>query len=399
MDIFAIIIFSFIGIIFGTITGLIPGFHTNNVAIIVVSLTFLHSMEAVALIASAAITHTFVDILPSIFMGVPDEDTSLAILPAHSMLLDGMAFRAVRISAYSSLAGLTLAFALLLPYHLIAGYPLNLYDFLSSLFPWILVAISLIMIFTSSNVWRTLAIYLLSGIFGVVVLKMPNSLFPALSGLFGASSLVLARRSEIPEQSLDEKDVEVSVADIASGTVAGAFISLIPGITSSIATLIALVTRKVRDRERIIAVLSSSNTSTSFFVMAALFVISRARSGFAIQIQKIIGVQRWYVSIPSFLPALILSSLIAGFLAFFITIFIGKEMSKRISSMDYSLLSKFSMVFLFIIVFIFSGISGILIFITATLIGVAGIEMGVRRSTFMAVLLLPLILTYFSQFL
>ncbi len=399
MEALSFILFSIAGISLGTITGLIPGFHTNNVAIIVASLPFINSMNAVILIVSAAITHTFVDILPSIFMGAPDEDTSLAVLPGHSMLLDGLAFKAVKISAKASFAGLAFSIILLLPYHFLVGYPFNFYEFISSLFPWILIAISMIMILTSSNVWRTILIYIIAGIFGLIVLKIPNSLFPALSGLFGASSLIMARNDEVPEQIIDDGDTEIRASDILSGTIAGAFISIIPGITSAIATLIAIVIKKARERERVIAILSSSNTSTSFFVIAALFVIARARSGFAMQIQKIMGVQRWYVSIPDSMLPIFLSTIIAGFIAFFITIWLGKEMAKRISRMDYSTLSKFSILFLFFMVLIFSGIAGVAIFITASFIGIAGIKMGVRRNTFMSVLILPLIIKYLSQYL
>ena len=64
--------FSLLGFLIGIITGLIPGFHTNNVAILLLSIPFIEGLHAAILIASAAITHTFLDIIPSTFIGAPE---------------------------------------------------------------------------------------------------------------------------------------------------------------------------------------------------------------------------------------------------------------------------------------------------------------------------------------
>ena len=36
---------------------------------------------------AALVTHTFIDFVPGAFLGIPDADTSLAVLPAHSLCL------------------------------------------------------------------------------------------------------------------------------------------------------------------------------------------------------------------------------------------------------------------------------------------------------------------------
>ena len=100
-----------IGTTLGILTGLIPGLHVNNVAIILLSLTpavaaFLHSTTGLGgatvllLVASAIVAtsmaHTFLDFIPSTFLGAPEGDTALSVLPAHSMLIQGeggIAFR------------------------------------------------------------------------------------------------------------------------------------------------------------------------------------------------------------------------------------------------------------------------------------------------------------------
>ena len=87
-----IILAFFLGILAGTFTGLIPGIHINLVAIILLSfsaflLTYFSPIILVVFIVAMAITHTFIDYLPSIFLGAPDEDTVLSILPGHEMLI------------------------------------------------------------------------------------------------------------------------------------------------------------------------------------------------------------------------------------------------------------------------------------------------------------------------
>ena len=91
-----------LGIFAGIITGLIPGIHINLISLLLVSLSgyflgFTHPLILGVFIISMAVTHTFLDIIPSIFLGAPDADTALAVLPGHRLLLKGMGYEAVKI--------------------------------------------------------------------------------------------------------------------------------------------------------------------------------------------------------------------------------------------------------------------------------------------------------------
>lgn len=74
------------GFLLGIISGLTPGIHVNNFALILVALSpfFLDLNVAPFYIAVAilsnSITHTFLDIIPSIFLGAPEADTALVVL-------------------------------------------------------------------------------------------------------------------------------------------------------------------------------------------------------------------------------------------------------------------------------------------------------------------------------
>ena len=100
-----------IGVLAGTLTGLSPGIHINLVAIFLLSsslllLKFVSPIVLVVFIVAMSMTHTFIDFIPSIFLGAPDEDSSLSVLPGHEMLISGRGYEAVILTLYGSVLGL-----------------------------------------------------------------------------------------------------------------------------------------------------------------------------------------------------------------------------------------------------------------------------------------------------
>jgi len=133
---------SALGILSGIVTGLIPGIHINLIAVFVLANVYrFHSINSLAVasfIMAMSITHTFLDFIPSVFLGAPDDDTALALLPAHRMLAEGKGYEAVMTSVVGSLSGLIMI-VLLAPLLLVA-IP-NLYEGLEKLLVWILILI------------------------------------------------------------------------------------------------------------------------------------------------------------------------------------------------------------------------------------------------------------------
>jgi TctA family transporter len=150
--------FSLVGSGLGAITGVLPGIHVNTLALLLVSsspmvLPPLAQAAAlfgapegaaplllVAVIVAAAVAHSFLDFLPSIFLGAPDEDESLAVLPGHRLLLAGQGRDAVACAAGGGLVGASVAVAMCLPLSLVLGPPLNQYPLLDSVTPVVVVA-------------------------------------------------------------------------------------------------------------------------------------------------------------------------------------------------------------------------------------------------------------------
>ena len=149
----AVIIFTLIGCLAGILTGLIPGIHVNNVAYMVlasqaalVSLAMMffgwaspNSTEIVIIVSSLVIgnviTHTFLDFIPSVFLGAPEGETALSLLPGHRMMLAGRGYEAVKCSVIGSFGAVLGALILLVPMRLIIGSPVYAYDALAEWMP------------------------------------------------------------------------------------------------------------------------------------------------------------------------------------------------------------------------------------------------------------------------
>jgi len=149
----------FIGVFLGCMTGLIPGFHVNNVALIALSMSPLAVGAGIPLSSVAAIivsmgtVHTFLNYIPSALIGAPDGDTALALLPGHRMLISGHAAQGVAYSARGSQLGLILSIPLLIVARLLFGTNpgLGLYELSRDILPWLLLTISAFLILTETT--------------------------------------------------------------------------------------------------------------------------------------------------------------------------------------------------------------------------------------------------------
>src|SRR3990172_8135655 len=102
-----LIIALIVGLLAGTITGLTPGIHINLVAAFLTSsIGYFAGIPLIALvvfIVSMSITHTFIDFIPSIYLGAPEEDTFLSVLPGHELLKEGKGYEASVLTLYGSI--------------------------------------------------------------------------------------------------------------------------------------------------------------------------------------------------------------------------------------------------------------------------------------------------------
>ena len=358
---------------------------------------------------------------------MPEEDTALSVLPAHALLLQGRGYEVIMLSALGSLGAILVCFLLIYPLRFLIGEPFSLYSALQGVMAWVLIAFSALMILTEKGKVQLFGVskktayilgivfaafvFFLSGVFGLVVLGFPVSsplglpasvLFPALAGLFGAPTLLTSLFSKpvIPEQSivplvLSRKEKKASFVSVVMGSFAGILVSVLPGVTSSTGTFLAMNLRKRYDPEQMIVTLSAVNTASAFIVVVVLFLILRARSGVALVLNELMVVEQWSsVLMPSTLVYLLIALLASGVVSYFLVLWVGRVFARWFVHVPYSLLVSFALIFVVVLVALFTGVWGLLVFLVAACIGLVPVLWGVRRSHCMGVLLIPVILYF-----
>ncbi|MEA2036195.1 MAG: tripartite tricarboxylate transporter permease, partial [Nanoarchaeota archaeon] len=237
-----IIIALLLGCLFGCITGLIPGIHVNLISVLLISLSgyllgFTDPLSLSVFIIAMAITHTFLDSIPSVFLGAPDADMALGVLPGHKLLLEGKGYEAVKLTVIGSLLALIVTL-LLIP--IMIPFVPKIYSFIQPRMGYILIFVVLYMLFMEkklNNIFWGSFVFIISGVLGIIVLGWPNlkqPLFPMLSGLFGISTLVVSlfQNAEIPKQHITET-IKVSfnnkVKAIGAAVFSGSLTGLMPG--------------------------------------------------------------------------------------------------------------------------------------------------------------------------
>jgi putative membrane protein len=388
-----------LGISAGIITGLIPGIHINLISLLLLSvsavlLKFTNPIVLCCFIISMAITHTFLDAIPSIFLGAPDADQALNVLPGHKLLLEGKGFEAVKLTVIGSLLCLILAI-ILVP--IMLPISKTIYPFLKGYIGYLLIAIVLFMILKDKKKLQNLIIFTMSGVLGLIVLNMPtlkDPLFPLLSGLFGTSMLVvsLSQKVSIPKQSFEET-LTVEKKNIAkavgAGTIAGSLTGFFPGLGPAQGAVLASQLTKDIGNYGFMILVGGINTVNFIFSLVTLYTIEKARNGAVIVVSKLL---ENYSIITLFV--FICAALIAGAAATFLALKISKLFARLISKINYTVIVCCVIGLIVCLVFYFSGILGILVLIVSTAVGIIPGLTGVARNHQMGCLILPVILFF-----
>jgi putative membrane protein len=455
----SLLLFSiFAGYLLGIISGLLPGIHSNNFALALVAFSPFLAEKGIppfyiaAIIISNSVSHTFHEIIPSIFLGAPDSDTALAVLPGHRLLLDGAGAEAVRLSAIGSAGSVFTSLLFVLPFSLFFG---TIYPYLENHMALILISIVFVMVVSEKGEGSekggfakykckayALFLFLISGLLGlfafskeplfipIVNFGEPSALLPLLSGLFGASQLIISRLtgSEIPEKSVSRLKLSQKriVRGILTGSTAGSLVAWLPGVSSAIASLLAglfmksdfdklSLKKKVSEPElgrlrsslysdpyanrsdtlesskEFMVSISGVNTSNAIFGLVAFVIIGRTRSGAMVAVDQILGRDSLNLSVLLlFFAAIVLTSLFS----YLSTIQIGNNAHNLLKKLNYSKLSISVLIGLTLMVYIFTGFFGLFIFVISIPIGMLASFMKVRKSHAMGVILLPVILYF-----
>jgi putative membrane protein len=396
-----IIIALIVGVIAGCITGLLPGIHINLISVFLISvlgffLRFVDSLVLAVFVVAMAISDVFINFIPSIFLGAPDEDSVLSILPGHEMLTKGKGYEAVLLTLIGSIAGI---FLILILTPLFIWFLPLIYETAKEIMPFILILTSMFLVYfeKKSKIWAII-IFLLSGVLGIASLNLylKEPLLPLLTGLFGASSLItsISKKQKLPKQKIMKlRQIPLSkksfFKSIFASLIASPLCSFLPGLGSGQAAVIGSEVAGDLSKKEFLILLGSINTVVTGLSFVALYVIQKSRTGSAVAISEILenfSLNNLYV--------ILLTIFISGILAFFLAVYVAKVFSKNISKINYNKLSWVILIILCAVVLIFSGFLGFLVFIVSTFTGLTCIYTGVRRTHLMGCLLLPTILFY-----
>jgi putative membrane protein len=391
-----------LGVVLGTISGIIPGIHANTLAGVLLSLqlvllSLLGPLALAGAMFAALITHTFVDAIPSTFLGVPDAETSLAVLPAHALCLEGKGEEAVRTAALGSACAMIIAVPLSLLCYLILPPLQPFFDW------WIgilLIAAVGYMIVTSEAPGWALAVFGVSGLLGCFALHYSflawhtlggesAILMPLLSGLFGLSLLLTASRGKVPEQrfegiALEDRQV---LQCSALGTLAGIAVGWLPGLSSASANgVLASLIRYEKDRRGYIFATNAANTANAFIGLAALFALSRMRNGVMAALAELP---------PQSMSALMVAGILAAVCAYLITILLARH-APLLNNLDSLLLNRCVIAFVVLLCFLLTGPFGILVLALATAVGIAPRFINLPAVYCMGSIMLPVILYSFG---
>lgn len=434
MEIIYYLIVIFLGLIVGIISGLLPGLHTNTIAAILTAFYFANPLDAninfyIIFAVSVAVANAFFDIFPSLFLGVPATE-AFALVPTHQLSRKGYGKETLKISNYGSLLSFIFSLILcLILCFLIYHYAINILEkidlFLrkNKLMFWLLFGISSVLILSEEPADKTnisriklkisaLIIFLLSGIFGLAALGTPllphndsafSAIFPALTGLFGMSSLFLSlveKDEKLSEQKEPEQEKFAYTNGASLGFIGGVFSGFLPGLGSAnVAVLLLLIKNNItadfsdgiKKLKNFVVMTNAINISDTVFGITMLYFIARSRSGVSVALEKI------NIELSLYIFLMILGAMAVSAGLSFIAVTLSKnKVTDFFEKLNFKPLNLAIIVFLIFLVAAFCGVFGLVILTVATFIGLLAYYFDVRKSQLMGFFLVPTML-FFSQ--
>ncbi len=386
-----------LGILAGIVTGLVPGVHVNLVAAILLSLSavLLRIVDANVLavfIISMAVVHTFLDAIPSIYLGAPEAESVLAVLPGHRMLLQGRGYEAVKLMTIGSYFALVLV-VVLSP--LLVFVMIKLQDVLANWIGWLLILIVVWMVLREKSKLFAAFVFLLSGVLGLVVLNLDleQPLFPMLSGLFGLSTLLMSlnEKVNIPKQQIMEKTYVKKrqlFTTVGISSIVGSLVGFFPGVGPAQAAVVGSQFLRGGNKNFLVLV-GGIGTANMIASLITFFALDKARNGAIVVVRELLEkIFIWQFSL------FLVAALVAGSAAMLLTLFFAKHFAKWLEKVKYKWLCFSVIGFVVLLVGLLSGWVGLIVLVVATLTGMIAPLFNVSRSHAMGCLLLPVILWF-----
>jgi putative membrane protein len=274
-----------------------------------------------------------------------------------------------------------------------------IYPFLRAHLTLVLGTIALGLLALESSWYRRLgAVQALaaSGLLGVLALDVDPAapldaggmLAPLFAGLFGAPVLVEATRGQgVPEQG--DATLAMSRRSLGrtalAGSLSGASVAYLPGVSSAIAATAALFTVPARAGARGFVVATSGvNTANTIFGLFALLALGTPRNGVLVAMEQ--------ADLPVEAPLLLAAVAVAAAVSALSTVVLGDRYLRTVGRLDVVRVSVAVLIGLAILSGLFAGWLGVVAFVVAGLVGAIPVRYGTRRVHLMGVLLVPIAL-------
>ena len=382
------ILWCLLGTLAGIIAGLIPGLHSNNIAI-VLAFTPFFGIEITAFMLAMCITQSFVEFIPSTFLGAPSENTFESVLPAHKLLLEGKALEAINHTVFGGIVAVIVGAILTIPFFIFLEQNSTQ---IMTLTPIILIFALIIFITEEKNTRKRLIILFVIVSAGGQGFLFKDQVFPLISGYFGIAALIysLKEKEEIKKinQSEECKIEKESIKDALLGIMGGAIVSVMPGIGSNTAGGIINALRKTTNPKNYLTMLGAINASNFFFSFAMLLALSKARNGTMIALADKI----FYTQETLFTGTTIM--LFAAGIGGLCTIIIAKKAIHLFNEKNTKRLNIFCLIFMIALIGITNGLVGLIAAFFSSALGIYTISQNIKRSTLMSSLIVPTIFFY-----
>lgn len=385
------------GIALGTLSGLTPGLHVNTVAVVLGAVAAdvpgpPHLVGASML--AAGVAHSFLDVVPTLAIGVPDAAMAVSALPGHRLVLGGRGREALRLSAVGSASAVLLAAVLGVPVTVAMVHVAPMLD--RHLAVVLAVVVTVLVATEPGGRARVGAVLTLvaSGGLGVLTLDMAtggvapggDTLLPLLTGLFGIPVLVHALDGDgVPPQG--GATVSATRGETlgwgALGASAGAVVAYVPGVSAAVAAALSfsVVPGSTGDRGFVTTV-SGVNTANAVFALFALVALGSPRTGVLVAFEQ--------ARLPPNLPLLFVAIVFAAAVSVVLVPVLGDRYLRVVGRVDPRRLTAGVGALLVAIVLVFTGLPGLGLLAAASLVGMLPPAYGARRVHAMGVLVVPL---------
>ena len=366
MSDFILILVTLSGTLLGSLLSVLPALHIYNVIglLLLLYIKFFITTPVIYVVVfmlGMLVSYSFLNTIPSVYLGAPDESTVFMLLPGLKYMFLGRGWESVILTGVGSLMAIILM-VLGLPFLLPVLRSLRIV--LAPHLYWLLGIIIVYLILSEFpkgtdravtrmgrflDAWKSilagLLTFILSGLLGIFIFNKPvvniefafQNIMPAFVGLFAVPWILtnLVSRVKIPPQyrgdSLDAP-AEVIIKGGFAGFLGGGFAALFPLVTAGIGGLLAGHATAQRDDR--IFILSYGTCKTVYYVGAFLlfFVpgLNLTRGGLSWMLSSYFKAGDYTL----FYKILGLTA-IAGAFSFFLLIALTDFFTKKVLTLDY----------------------------------------------------------------